>query len=95
MEDLMNLISAEDREVFLRNFFKYDIKYYERFIELINDIDKWDKAFQFVKFFFRDRGINPYSRIALKFVTLVHLRFFPKENVYQRVMNNLVVHAEN
>lgn len=81
LKSLDEIIPPHQHKRFQSAFFNEKKPYYGKFINLIDILPTWQRAFDLIHLFYVKKGIDPHSREALEFKGLVYLRYFPESKM--------------
>jgi hypothetical protein len=80
LESMESLISKKQRKHLTKKIFRNDTEEFNLAIQLINRIEIWENAYRFIEELLAEKNVDPYSKEALEFSTLVYLRYHSKDN---------------
>ncbi|NIV71889.1 MAG: hypothetical protein GWN16_05250 [Calditrichae bacterium] len=75
-------MSLEQRYLFLDKLFHDHEKYFEAFLNGLNNIATWKEASAILDKLYMQQEVDPYSHVALEFSDLVYNRYFPKDKAH-------------
>jgi len=75
LPDLVDFISDDKKEVFVKAVFEHDSAYYTAVIASLNSIATWKEAALFLSQFYQTNGLDPFADEVVEFTDAIHDRY--------------------
>ncbi|MDZ7268687.1 MAG: hypothetical protein ONB48_13195 [candidate division KSB1 bacterium] len=79
LQSLAQLISAEQRQYFVRRFFAGKVQWFDSLCALLEAASTWKVAYRILHQHYKAHGINPWQEEARQLSSLLYKRYFPQD----------------